>query len=52
MNSGDSKTWTAADGTIITIRPISAADLPFEQEFVRGLSAATGYQRLMSASRP
>src|SRR5262245_10085884 len=44
-----SETWAAADGTAITIRPISAADLALEQEFVAGLSASTGYQRLMSA---
>ena len=47
-----SETWAAADGTVITIRPISAADLALEQEFVKGLSASTGYQRLMSARRP
>ena len=47
-----SETWTAADGTVITIRPISAADLALEEEFVNGLSATTGYQRLMSARRP
>ncbi len=46
------ETWEAADGTVITIRPIRAADLPLEEEFVNGLSAPTGYQRLMSASRP
>ena len=46
------ETWTAADGTVITIRPISAADLTLEQEFVHGLSASTGYQRLMSARSP
>ena len=46
------ETWVAADGTVITIRPISAADLVLEQEFVDGLSASTGYQRLMSARRP
>src|SRR4249920_4165931 len=43
------ETWVAADGTVVTIRPISAADLALEQEFVEGLSASTGYQRLMSA---
>jgi acetyltransferase len=37
---------------MITIRPISAADLGLEQRFVEGLSASTGYQRLMSARRP
>ena len=46
------ETWVAADGTVIIIRPISAADLALEQEFVDGLSASTGYQRLMSARRP
>ena len=46
------ETWTAADGTVITIRPISAADLALEEEFVSGLSSHTGYQRLMSARRP
>jgi RimJ/RimL family protein N-acetyltransferase len=46
------ETWAAADGTVITIRPISAADLPLEVEFVNGLSASTGYQRLMSSRRP
>jgi RimJ/RimL family protein N-acetyltransferase len=46
------ETWTAGDGTAITIRPIGAADLALEEEFVNALSAATGYQRLMSARRP
>jgi RimJ/RimL family protein N-acetyltransferase len=46
------ETWVADDGTVITIRPIRAADLDLEQEFVSNLSAETGYQRLMSARRP
>jgi RimJ/RimL family protein N-acetyltransferase len=46
------ETWAAADGTVITIRPIRAADLALEQEFVKGLSKPTGYQRLMSARSP
>ena len=46
------ETWVAADGTVVTIRPIRAADLALEQEFVSGLSAPTGYQRLMSTRRP
>src|ERR1700694_271327 len=46
------ETWAAGDGTVITIRPICAADLALEQEFVNGLSVPTGYQRLMSARRP
>ena len=46
------ETWAADDGTVITIRPICATDLALEQEFVNGLSAPTGYQRLMSGRRP
>jgi RimJ/RimL family protein N-acetyltransferase len=46
------ETWAAADGTVITIRPIRAADLLLEEEFVNGLSRPTGYQRLMSTRRP
>jgi acetyltransferase len=46
------ETWLTDDGTIITFRPISAADLDLEQEFVNGLSPLTGYQRLMSGRRP
>ncbi len=45
------ETWTAPDGTPITIRPISAADYDLEQQFVSRLSPASGYQRLMSARR-
>ena len=48
----ESETWTAADGVVVIIRPIRAADLALEQEFVNGLSASTGYQRLMSVRRP
>jgi acetyltransferase len=44
-------TWTAPDGTPITIRDISADDLALEREFVDSLSPATGYQRLMSPRR-
>jgi len=46
------ETWAAADGTVVTIRPIRAEDLALEQEFVSGLSRHTGYQRLMSVRRP
>ena len=46
------ETWQTTDGTLVTIRPISAADLTLEQEFVDGLSAFTGYQRLLSARHP
>jgi GNAT superfamily N-acetyltransferase len=44
-------TWTAADGTLITVRPIEPGDFALEQAFVAGLSAATGYKRLLSARR-
>jgi acetyltransferase len=45
-------TWAAADGTVVTIRPICPEDLALEQEFVAALSASSGYRRLMSARRP
>jgi RimJ/RimL family protein N-acetyltransferase len=44
--------WVAAGGTVITIRPIRAKDLALEQAFVNGLSAHTGYQRLLSTRSP
>ena len=43
--------WTARDGTPVTIRDISPADLALETEFVDSLSPASGYQRLMSPRR-
>ena len=43
--------WSAPDGTAVTIRPIRAADLELEKEFVDRLSSASGYQRLMSPRR-
>ncbi len=46
------QTWTTPDGTPVTLRQITAADYDLEEEFVRGLSPTTGYQRLMSARRP
>jgi acetyltransferase len=52
VGSASPETWTAPDGTVITIRPIGAADLALEQEFVNGLSARTGYDRLMSNRSP
>lgn len=52
MIADQPETWAAADGSVITIRPIRAEDLALEREFVNGLSAHTGYQRLMSARRP
>jgi acetyltransferase len=44
-------TWTAADGTLVTLRPIEAGDFALEEAFVAGLSASTGYKRLLSARR-
>src|SRR5258708_14671363 len=46
------ETWTAADGTAIAIGPSGATELALEEAFVNAMSAATGYQRLMSARRP
>lgn len=45
-------TWIAADGTMVTIRPIRAPDLQLEMEFVSALSPGTGYQRLLSTRTP
>jgi RimJ/RimL family protein N-acetyltransferase len=42
------ETWSAPDGTPVTIRPIRAADFEQQREFVDRLSSETGYQRLMS----
>src|SRR5262245_18186324 len=39
---------TLHDGTPLTIRPICPDDYQLEFVFVRGLSARTGYQRLLS----
>ncbi|HET7524442.1 MAG TPA: hypothetical protein VFK10_00735, partial [Burkholderiaceae bacterium] len=36
------------DGTQLTIRPICSDDYRLELEFIRGLSARSGYQRLLS----
>ena len=44
-------TWTATDGTLITLRPIERDDFALEEAFVAGLSPATGYKRLLSARR-
>ncbi|MGA8006309.1 MAG: GNAT family N-acetyltransferase [Burkholderiales bacterium] len=46
------ETWLAADGTAVNIRPICAADLALEVEFVSRLSKRSLYQRLMSARTP
>ena len=45
-------TWLAADGTVVTIRPIRPADLALEVEFASRLSFRSRYQRLMSARTP
>jgi RimJ/RimL family protein N-acetyltransferase len=37
-----------SDGTLVSIRPIRAADKKIELEFLRGLSRQTRYQRLLS----
>ncbi len=44
--------WIAREGVLVTIRPIRKSDFEREKEFVRGLSADTGYQRLMSPRVP
>jgi RimJ/RimL family protein N-acetyltransferase len=43
---------TAPVAAVVAIRPIRAADLQLEREFVAGLSRTTGYQRLMSTRTP
>lgn len=43
-----SEDWLLTDGTPVTIRPIRATDVALELGFVRGLSRATRYQRLLS----
>lgn len=48
----DVRTWTAADGTSVLVRPIAPDDFELEREFVAGLSRRTRYQRLMSARTP
>ena len=44
----EATTWIAADGTPVTIRAIRPEDFELERQFVRGLSADTGYMRLLS----
>ncbi len=44
-------TWTASGGSLITLRPIAPDDFALEEAFVAGLSAETGYKRLLSARR-
>ena len=45
------ETWTAADGTVVAIRPIAVDDFELELAFTQGLSRESGYRRLMSARR-
>jgi GNAT superfamily N-acetyltransferase len=40
------------DGTPVQIRPIQRSDLELERRFVEGLSARTGYLRLLSGRQP
>lgn len=40
--------WTATDGTPVTIRPIQAEDREIELAFVRGLSSVSSYMRFFS----
>ena len=40
------------DGAPVQIRPIQRSDLELERRFVEGLSARTGYQRLLSGRQP
>lgn len=45
-------TWTAADGTSLTIRPIRIGDEAIEKAFVHSVSPETGYQRFLSTRIP
>ena len=44
--------WTAADGTTLTIRPIRIGDEAIETTFVHSVSPETGYQRFLSPRIP
>jgi len=46
-----SSTERTVDGEAYLIRPIGMADAAREREFIRGLSAATRYSRLMYSMR-
>lgn len=41
--------WQAGDGTVVTIRPIRAADVGLEAAFLANLSREARYQRVLSA---
>jgi acetyltransferase len=45
------RTWLAADGTAVRLRPLRADDLDREMRFVEGLSAQTLYLRVQYSSR-
>ena len=48
-------TWDSIslrDGTRVQVRPIERSDLELERRFVAGLSARTGYLRLLSMRKP
>jgi acetyltransferase len=48
----DTTEVTLRDGTPVLIRPIRRGDLALERQFVEGLSARTGYLRLLSGRHP
>ena len=48
----DARTWAAADGTSVLVRPIEPDDFELEREFVARLSPRTRYQRLLCARTP
>lgn len=43
--------WQAADGTLVTFRPIRPDDLARERAFLDGLSAQSLYQRLLTTRK-
>jgi acetyltransferase len=45
------RTWLAADGTTVRLRPLRPDDLDRELQFIRGLSRETLYLRLQYSSR-
>ena len=49
--AGLERTWQAADGTDVTIRPLRPDDLERELQFIQGLSQQTLYLRLQYSSR-
>ena len=43
-----SRTWTLASGESLRVRPVRHDDDALEEAFVRGLSAESGYRRMLS----